>query len=95
MELEKDIEKYLVKNIKTLGGLCLKFTSPGTRGVPDRIVLYQGRTFFVELKAPNKKPRPDQIKIHSVFGKQGFPVYVIDTKEGVNRFIAKIVQGLI
>ncbi len=45
MQIENDIEKYLVRQIKRIGALCYKFTSPGTRGVPDRIILYQGNVF--------------------------------------------------
>ena len=36
---EKEIEEYLVERIKDLGGMCPKWNSPGTKGVPDRIVL--------------------------------------------------------
>ena len=49
--LEKCIEKHLVKGVKKLGGLCYKFVSPGTQGVPDRIIITaQGRIIFAELK---------------------------------------------
>ncbi|MGM9540137.1 VRR-NUC domain-containing protein [Anaerovibrio sp.] len=49
--LEKQIEQKLIKGVKNLGGMCLKFVSPGTAGVPDRIVLTKtGRVIFVELK---------------------------------------------
>ena len=48
---EKQIEKRLVAEVKKLGGAALKFTSPGTVGVPDRIVLLpNGRVRFVEVK---------------------------------------------
>ena len=48
--LEKCIEKHLVKGVKKLGGLCYKFVSPGTQGVPDRIIITaQGRIIFAEL----------------------------------------------
>ena len=51
--MEKQIEAHLVKRIKALGGVAYKFTSPAHRGVADRIVcLPDGRTWFVELKAP-------------------------------------------
>lgn len=51
--LEKDIEKRLVREVKKLGGLCLKWVSPGNSGVPDRIVLMpSGKAIFVELKRP-------------------------------------------
>ena len=38
--------------MEALGGLCWKFVSPGTRGVPDRIIcLPGGKIIFAELKA--------------------------------------------
>jgi hypothetical protein len=50
---ESTIEKHLVTQVKTLGGMAYKFTSPAHRGVADRVVcLPDGQTWFVELKAP-------------------------------------------
>ena len=48
---ESTIETRLVREVKKLGGLCYKFTSPGSPGVPDRIIILPGgRIVFVELK---------------------------------------------
>ena len=53
---EKDVEQKLVKAVKLAGGLCIKFTSPGFDGAPDRLVLLPfGRIAFIELKVPGKK----------------------------------------
>ena len=61
------------------GGVALKFVSPGTAGVPDRLVLLPGKKIaFVELKAPGKKPRPLQIKRKEQIEALGFKVWVID-----------------
>ncbi|NBS70130.1 VRR-NUC domain-containing protein [bacterium] len=50
---EATIEKYFVAQVKALGGMAYKFTSPAHRGVADRVVcLPDGSTWFVELKAP-------------------------------------------
>ena len=50
---ESTIEKHLVVQVKALGGMAYKFTSPAHRGVADRVVcLPDGQTWFVELKAP-------------------------------------------
>ena len=49
---ERDIEKVLVTEVRELGGRAYKWVSPGNAGVPDRIVIFPGRTpVFVELKA--------------------------------------------
>ncbi|MDV6239876.1 VRR-NUC domain-containing protein, partial [Trueperella bernardiae] len=36
---EHAIEQHLKKAVEAIGGLCWKFTSPGTAGVPDRICI--------------------------------------------------------
>jgi len=84
--LESAIETYLVKRIKCIGGLCYKFSS-SVNGVPDRIVIYNGQTYFIELKRPGGKPRKDQLKVHRDFKKQGVNVLVMDTKEQIDTFI--------
>lgn len=81
---ERDIERALVRRIKELGGLCEKFTSPGRRSVPDRLVtLPNNRIIFVELKAPGKKPTELQKRDHERRKALGCEVRVIDSIEGV------------
>jgi hypothetical protein len=54
--LEKEIEAYFVKSVKSLGGKAYKFNSLSNRGVSDRIaVLPNGETWFVELKRDGGK----------------------------------------
>ena len=77
--LEKAIERKLVQAVKAQGGICPKFVSPGTDGMPDRIVLLPGGHIgFVEVKAPGKKPRPLQLARHSLLRELGYRVYVLD-----------------
>ena len=53
---EAELEKRLKEEIEKRGGLCLKWTSPGFTGVPDRIVLLPGaRILFIEVKRPGVK----------------------------------------
>lgn len=48
---ENQIENYLKLKTEHYGGLCLKFKS-SYAGVPDRIVIFNGKVAFVELKRP-------------------------------------------
>jgi len=55
-DLEREIESYLVKRVKSVGGRAYKFVSPSNRGVSDRVVcLPDGTTHFIELKRPGGK----------------------------------------
>ena len=85
--LERDIEKAFVNRVKTIGGTAKKFTSPGRRSVPDRIVTLPGNVvIFVELKAPGKKPTKLQLRDHQRRRALGCDVRVIDSLEQVRVF---------
>lgn len=57
MESEKNIERYLVKKMKSIGGKAYKFVSPGNAGVPDRVVIFpNGALIFAELKCETGEP---------------------------------------
>lgn len=88
---EKTIEKKLRQKIKQRGGLCLKFTSPGTDGVPDRIILLpNGRMAFAETKAPGRELRPLQKIRKRQLERLGFKVYVVDDVMQIQKVIDKI-----
>ena len=86
--LEKTIERALVRDVKNIGGWCLKLNSPSMDGLPDRLVLLpKGRCGFVELKAPGKKPRPLQVMRMKKLTELGFSCHVIDGKEQIGGVI--------
>lgn len=73
---EKSIEEKLVAAVKVQGGVCWKFTSPGTAGVPDRIVLMPfGRIGFVEVKTLRRL---------------GFKAFVLDSPDQIGGIIDEI-----
>ena len=89
--LEKTIEHKLAVTVKKQGGIAVKFVSPGFDGMPDRLVLLPfGKIAFVEVKAPNKKPRPLQKARHRLLKKLGFKVYVLDDAEQIGGIIDEI-----
>ena len=85
---EQRIEHQLVRQVSKLGGLALKFVSPGMAGVPDRLLLFPGgKAVFVETKAPGKKPRPLQMHRHEQLRALGFRVYVIDEMKQIREVL--------
>lgn len=58
---ERDIERWLRRQIEDMGGKFMKFTSPGNDGVPDRIAIMPGgHIWFVELKTDEGRLTPIQ-----------------------------------
>lgn len=84
---EREIEQYLVKEVKKIGGLAYKLTSSGNRGLPDRLCILHGVIAFIELKAPGKRPSDlQQLHIDHI-KKRGHIALWIDSKAGVDAFI--------
>ena len=75
-------EAKVVQRIKTLvksyGGEVRKVEWSGRRGAPDLLVLMPGHHFFIEVKAPGEKPRPEQLREHERLRAAGFDVLVSD-----------------
>lgn len=88
---------HLRKKATAAGALVRKMIWPGHRGAPDRLVIWPPvradlgwRPFidFVELKAPGKKPDPHQEREHEKLRGVGCPVFVLDSIEAVDEYIA-------
>jgi hypothetical protein len=86
------IENYLKKQSEKLGFLCYKFTSPANSGVPDRLIIGHGATFFVETKAPGEEPRKLQKCVINRMIDHGARVYVIDNKDSVDELLQSFVS---
>ena len=92
---EREIEAYLVKSIKNKNGLCMKWTSPGNAGVPDRIVIVPGGdVYFVELKAEGKREdlSPLQRNFINKLKNLNCDVRVIASFKEVDNFIKEVIH---
>lgn len=89
--LEKEVEKFLVREVKKIGGISFKFISPGNAGVPDRIVILpNGRVVFAELKTDKGKlTKLQEVQIKKI-SDLGADVRVLRGIEGVKEFINEI-----
>ena len=90
---EREIEAYLAKSVKNKKGLCMKWTSPGNAGVPDRIVIVPGGyIYFVELKAEGKRENlsPLQKNFIQKLKNLNCDVSVIASFQEVDEFIEEV-----
>ena len=86
--LEKQVEAYLIKRVKALGGTAYKFTSPAHKGVSDRIVcLPNGQTWFVELKTEGGRLSPLQKVFASDMARMNQKYVCLWNKEQIDEFI--------
>lgn len=85
---ERDVEQYLVEQVKAKGGEVRKVRWIGRHGAPDRIVMLPDRTIWVELKAPGEKAKPHQVREHERMRRMGQRVEVVDSFEGVDEVLA-------
>jgi|SRR6185503_6946382 len=96
---ERDIERYLVQQVKLLGGEVRKVRWIGRTGAPDRLVMLppaaerftygsdDGRTIWVELKAPGVLPEPHQMREHTRMRRMGQRVKVVDSFAAVDQVL--------
>lgn len=90
---ERDIEKWLRYKIRQMGGIAMKFTSPGNDGVPDRIaILPGGQVWFIELKKDGETPTKIQEWQIERLRKLGCNVAVIAGMEEARAWIWEVVR---
>lgn len=93
--LEKDVELWMQKRITAMGGVSLKFVSPGNSGVPDRIYIFpEGRIYFVELKRERGRLRSLQKWQRERLLKMGCKVSVVEGLESAKKFIEELEHDL-
>lgn len=91
---EKSLERQLVKRVKEMGGLCLKFASATETGYPDRLVLLPGgMACWVEVKSSGQVPTRFQEIRHDELRRRGMTVYVLDSREKLDRLEARWKEG--
>lgn len=95
MVRERDIEKWLMSQVKKLGGEAFKFVSPGNDGVPDRLVCIPGGSvYFAELKADRGRPSGIQEWQMARLKKLGMNVYLITGMDGAREFIRIVREAM-
>lgn len=79
----------MVSKLQKIGVSTRKVKWIGRDGAPDRLILADGG-IWVELKAPGKLPRANQVNELEALTKAGMLAYVIDSKEQIDALITKL-----
>ncbi len=87
--LEHEIEAHLLVRCREVGFLCMKFTSPGRAGVPDRVVVTPAGTVFVETKRPGGRLRRLQEEVTEKMRRADAEVRGVGTVAGVDELVAR------
>jgi|TARA_R110000822_G_scaffold118946_8_gene251813 hypothetical protein len=87
---ESSIEKIVCEYAEAHDWLVYKFSAPGQRGVPDRIFIKKGVTFFIEFKATGKNANKLQQYIHKKLKLHGVNVFVVDNVVQGKKYIRRM-----
>lgn len=86
---EAIVETYLIKRVEELGGITRKLQYIGRNGAPDRMLLFPGgKLLFVECKRRGGKAEKHQARELEKLTQLGQTVALLDSKEGVDDFLA-------
>lgn len=92
--LERDVEKYLIKRVRAVGGHVRKVQWVARRGAPDRLIF--GRNLvpcFVELKRPKggvvSKQQAEEI---ALLTEGGLSVFIVSDLHEVDALMAWAVK---
>ena len=87
---ESKVEKYFKDEMKRIGGLSFKWTSPGTNGVPDQIAFHDHRVYLAEIKTLGGILSPAQLRLHAKLASVGIDVWTLRGKEDVDLFTSRL-----
>ena len=91
MKPEAIVEAYLVKEIKRVGGIAYKFTSPNRRSVPDRMcVLPFGLVVFVECKSAKGNMTVGQEREFNRLTNLSQLIFVVSSRAEVDELISAV-----
>jgi len=87
---KRGVEALFVKAVQKAGGKAYKFVSEMNRGVSDRIVIFPGQAWFVEVKRSKGK----MSKLQKVFQDKiiDFELlhFVVYGREGIKLFLEEV-----
>lgn len=90
---ENKVETYFDELVESHRGITRKWVSPGHVGVPDRIAIFNGHVFFVEVKTTDGELSEVQIREHIKLRIKGVSVYTLCGHHEVDDFIRELIDN--
>lgn len=84
---ERDIESYLHRRVRQLGGEHRRLKWIGRRNANDDFILLPGRHLVVECKRPGEEATDAQAREHERLAWAGVSCYVVSTTEDIDRLL--------
>ena len=89
---ENKVEQHLDDRFSRIGGTTRKWVSPGRNGVPDRICIYLGTTWFVEVKTVDGRLSDAQEREHVRLAECGAKVRTVYGVKGVDKLMNEVMS---
>lgn len=95
---ESQVEQRITERAKEHKGTAYKFTSPGRRSVPDRLIVcrcipHELRPLFIEAKRPGHEATPSQKREHKKLRDRDATVFVADDYDIVDLIFESVCDG--
>lgn len=96
MQKKKAVKESIVEDF--LSRLCeerriYQHKNTGRNGIPDRLLIYNGRHWFLELKRPGEHPTELQSAVARELRAHGAVTLWADSQDAVSAVVAALVDG--
>lgn len=72
---ESEIQREIIKNLEGSGWLVIKLIQTNQNGIPDLLCIKEGKTVFIEVKAPYRTSTPLQLYMQKRITAAGADVF--------------------
>jgi Holliday junction resolvase len=81
--MESKIQAKIKARFEQAGWIVVKLIQTNCNGIPDLMCLKGGKTVFVEVKQPGKKPTELQQFRHDQLTQNGFQVFILSSEKDI------------
>jgi Holliday junction resolvase len=81
--MESKIQAKIKARFENAGWIVVKLIQTNCNGIPDLMCLKGGKTIFIEVKQPGKKPTELQQFRHDQLTQNGFQVFILSSEKDI------------